>query len=470
VGTTAVYDPTDARCRHYDPRGAARELFRCRDPEVLMEGPAGTGKTRAVLEKVNLALLKYPGARALIVRKSRESMTETVLVTLESHVIPPNPAAYPDTGANLRRVRQSYVYPNGSELVVGGMDKADKIMSAEYDLIGAFEATELTEDDAEKLTTRLRNGAMPYQQAIFDCNPGAPTHWLNRRAARPFAVSPDLAAYLPPARSGQTQMTRLLSRHEDNPRLFDLKAGRWTPRGATYVAKLDALTGHRRLRLRQGRWAAAEGLVYDGWDAAVHLVDALPAGWRHWRKFRAVDFGYVNPFVCQWWAVDPDGRMYLYRQLYRTRTLVEDHAARIVALSAADGRIEATVADHDAEDRATLARHGIDTVPAYKSLREGIQLVGERLRPAGDGRPRLFVVRDCLADGTDPELDAAKRPADTVAEFDGYVYPKGTDGKPLKEEPVKADDHGLDALRYAVAYVDLQGPMVVESEAAEAVG
>jgi predicted transcriptional regulator len=41
-----------------------------------------------------------------------------------------------------------------------------------------------------------------------------------------------------------------------------------------------------------------------------------------------VDFGYTNPFVMQWWAEDPDGRLYLYREIYRTRRLVEDHAKR----------------------------------------------------------------------------------------------------------------------------------------------
>jgi phage terminase large subunit len=64
----------------YRPYGVAQGLLYCHAPEVLMEGPAGTGKTRALLEKANLCALKYPGMRALLVRKTRESMTESVLV------------------------------------------------------------------------------------------------------------------------------------------------------------------------------------------------------------------------------------------------------------------------------------------------------------------------------------------------------------------------------------------------------
>jgi phage terminase large subunit len=115
------------------------------------------------------------------------------------------------------------------------MDKSTKIMSSEYDMIYVQEATELTEEDWESLTTRLRNGIMPYQQLMADCNPSHPQHWLKLRCDR-----------------GATLL--LESRHEDNPSI--------TP---AYIAKLDALTGVMKLRLRYGRWAAAEGMVYESW-------------------------------------------------------------------------------------------------------------------------------------------------------------------------------------------------------------
>ncbi|UQN04852.1 phage terminase large subunit [Deinococcus sp. QL22] len=163
----------------YEPFGSARELFFARESEVVLDGPAGTGKSRSILEKLNALALKYPGMRGLIVRKTRASLTDTTLVTFEDHV---HPAC--DTENQQRNVRRSYKYSNGSELVVGGMDKAIKIMSSEYDVICAFEATEFHEDDWESMTTRLRNGVMSYQQLLADCNPAAPTHWLNQRQRR----------------------------------------------------------------------------------------------------------------------------------------------------------------------------------------------------------------------------------------------------------------------------------------------
>jgi len=82
--------------------------------------------------------------------------------------------------------------------------------------------------------------------------------------------------------------------------------------------------------------------------------------------------------------------------------------------------------------------------------------VQERLKKAGDGRPRLFVFRDALVDA-DPALMAARKPYATVHEFDAYVWPKGQDGKPQKEVPVDEDNHGMDALRYIVAWADKLG-------------
>ncbi len=383
-----------------------------------------------------------PNLRALIVRKTRESVTESALVTFEEHVLP---AGHSALDGPQRRMRQAYHYPNGSEIVVGGLDKPGKIMSTEYDLAYVQEAIELTEDAWEALTTRLRNGAMPYQQIIADTNPDKPTHWLKRRCD-----------------AGRSLM--LESRHEDNPRLY---VGGWTVEGASYLSRLEALTGPRYQRLRMGRWVQAEGVVYEGWDAATHLIDRFPVP-PEWRRYWAVDFGFTNPFVCQWWAQDPDGRLYRYREIYRTQTLVEDHARAMLAASGwhhkagfegppagGEPRPVAVICDHDAEDRATLERHlGMKTVPAWKGVSDGIQAVAARLRPAADGRPRLFLMRDSLV-GRDARRDEAKKPCDTAEEIDGYVWNVGG-GRRKGEEPVKEDDHGCDALRYVVAYLDAQ--------------
>lgn len=414
-------DKNSDKHRGYEPFGAAYDMLHCRAPEILIEGPAGTGKTRAVLEKAHHLAQKYPGMRGLLVRKTRRSMTESVLVTFEDKVIPADWRIVRHRG---RALRESYRYRNGSTLVLGGMDRASRVMSSEYDFIAVFEARELTEDDWESLLTRLRNGRMPYHQAVADTNPDAPTHWLNRRAER-------------------GAMVRFRSRHQDNP-----VATR------DYLDRLARLTGVRLARLGRGQWVAAEGAVYEQWDPTMHLLDRFPLP-GHWRRLRSIDFGYTQPFVCQWWALDEDGRMYLYREIYMTRRLVADHAALIREHSALE-TIDATVADHDAEGRATLERCGVATLAASKTIGPGIQAVATRLRAAGDGRPRLFILRDSLVQRDEERLNAGE-PWCTEQEFDSYVWAKRPGREIHEEYPTARHDHGMDAMRYAVAHVDGPG-------------
>ncbi|HEX7060682.1 MAG TPA: phage terminase large subunit [Woeseiaceae bacterium] len=438
----------------FRPRGAARAVFECRDDEVLLAGPAGTGKSRAALEKVHMMMLLNPGARALLVRKTNKSLAATGLQTWKRFVI----AEALQTGevwyyGGSSEEPPQYRYRNGSRVVIGGMDNPDKIMSAEYDVVYVQEATDLNEDDWEKITSRLRNWRISFQQLIADCNPGPPHHWLKQRCDK-----------------GLTTM--LHSRHRDNPELYD-DDGNETERGKAYLDKLRRLTGVRRKRLYDGLWVAAEGVIYESWDDAIHHVDRfdIPPEWPRWWS---VDFGYTNPFVCQWWAEDPDGRLYLYREIYRTRRLVRDHARAILAQVRRpragvtdpdwtrpddwewiEPRPQAVICDHDAEGRAQLEEYlGMATRPANKdvAVSEGIQLVEQRLVPAGDGRPRLALMRDSLVE-RDPDLEDSGLPMCTVEEIVGYVWDIRPD-KPPKEDPVKENDHGMDAMRYMVVERD----------------
>lgn len=408
-----------------------------------------------------MAALVNPGMRGLICRKVGATLSSTALVTWRRFVVH-EALASGDVwyyGGSAQEPPQ-YRYRNGSVVAIAGLDKISKIMSSEYDLIYVQEATEATEDDWESLTTRLRNWKMTFQQLMADCNPAHPTHWLKMRCD-----------------NGRT--THLLSKHEDNPILFDAD-GKITERGEAYLAKLDRLTGVRFDRLRGGKWVSAEGAIYEDFEGNTHVIDSIPAlGLEvdafgipvYWPRYWAVDFGFVNPFVLQNWAEDPDGRLYLYRELYCTRKTVDQHAREISGIVAPctdhcgaedpshscitcatcktewkEPRPTDIVCDHDAEGRAVLERElGMSTSPAHKSVLEGIDAVQVRLKDAGDGKPRIFFIRTALV-RADPELVDSAKPTCTIEELPGYVW-KGKS----KEEPLKVDDHGCDAARYIVA-------------------
>lgn len=423
----------------FEPRGAAKELFSSSDNEIILSGAAGTGKSVAALMYLHLSCLTTRKVRALIVRKTHASLTGSTLETFREKV------AKEALEAGLMRYYggsaqspAAFQYKNGSSIVVGGLDKATRLLSTEFDLVFVDEAIEVTAEDLDTIVTRLRNGVLSKQRLIMATNPGPPSHHLKMRE-----------------QEGRCRM--LYSRHEDNPRMY--RDGEWTEYGNEYISRLDSLTGVRYQRMRLGKWVAAEGLVYESWDPSIHLVDPFtpPPDWERWWS---VDFGFVHPMVVQFWAEDHDGRLYLYRELYRSKQLVEDVAKECLRLvTDKDGkwtepRPRRIICDHDAEDRATFERHlGMPTVPARKGKTSGIQAVDSRLKLQGDGYPRLYIARNATVQ-RDPVLKELGKPTSTEDEIQGYVWDT-RNGKSLKEEPVKEDDDGMDALRYMVAERDL---------------
>lgn len=436
--------PLIVATREYEPRGAARRLISCRDDEVVISGPAGTGKSMGALHKVHFAMMKYPGAKALLVRKTQLSLSSTTLETWRKQVVVDSIRTREVTyyGGSVEEPPQYRYHRNGSRVFLGGLDKPSKIMSSEYDLIFVDEATELLPGDWEACLTRLRHGMMPYSQLIGCCNPDAEHHWLKQRC-----------------NDGAT--TFMESRHEDNPAYFSAD-GSMTDAGRAYLAKLDKLTGVRHKRLRKGLWVAAEGIVYEEYDPAVHLIDRMPDGWETWPRYWVIDFGFTNPFTLQCWAEDGDGRLYLYREIYMSGRLVEDHVKKIMNIVAPSGvwrepKPQAVICDHDAEDRATFERHAkMSTRPAHKPVKPGIEAVQLRMRRAGDGRPRFYILRDALVE-RDESLKEAGKPTCLAEELTSYIWAPGPDGKPAKEEPLKRDDHGCDTMRYVIAERDLRG-------------
>ncbi len=425
----------------FEARGANLELLHCRDTEVAAVGRAGTGKSVTACWKMHLTALAVPEMRGLLLRATHLSLTGTTLVTFQRQVAVQALAdgSVKWFGGSAKDPPAFRYKKTGAEIMVAGGDRPEKFLSAELDRIFVDEAVEISLDLHETLISRLRGAAPTYKQIVLGTNPSHPNHWIK-------------------ARADEGRLTMITSTHRDNPYYVNAD-GTYTPAGAEYMPKLDALTGVRRMRLRDGKWAAAEGIVYADWDEGIHLITPFKVP-RDWPLFLSVDFGYVNPTVIQWWRQDHDGRLYLTREIYSTHTLVEDHAKQvrqIMERHTDEPRPRFVVCDHDAEDRATMERHlGLSTQAAKKTVSDGIQAVQARLRVQPDGKPRLFIFRDAVVK-RDGRLADAKKPACTAEELPGYVWEVKPGAKGVKEQPLKQDDHGADALRYLVAELDLGG-------------
>lgn len=415
-----VSQPNISR-RIFKFRGSAITLQSDHSRECIISGPSETGKTIAALYKLDTLARNYKDARGAIVRKVHKDMAATVLDVFKKYILADDVRVFGGEHPEF------YEWPTGTRVFVGGMDRPGRVLSGQLDFAYVNQAEELTLPDWETLSTRTtgRAGVIVPGLLFGDCNPSQANHWILDRA-----------------KSGA--LTMLESKHEDNPALYD-NAG-LTEQGHNTMQSLDALTGVRLLRLRKGQWVNAEGAIYE-FNPAVHMIDKLPFDLSEAKtRFRVVDFGFTNPFCCGFFAEDNDGRLYLYRQIYMTGRTVKAHSETIKRF---DERISATVCDHDAEDRATLAENGIPTIAAQKAVTVGIEKVQERLKIAQDGKPRLFIVRGSLVE-LDPILSQNKKPCRVEDEFGNYRWKDNA----KKDEPVKEDDHGMDMIRYGVMYRD----------------
>ncbi len=160
----------------YELRGAALSLQTSTDPECLIAGPAGTGKSVASLVKLHRRA-SAARIRGLICRKTRVSLTESGLVTWEQKVLGLQHPVVRDGPSRAHRL--AYHYPNGSEIVVGGLDQPSRIMSTEYDVIYCFVGETRIESPSEIERAYVRDYSGPLitiRTALGNSLTGTPNH------------------------------------------------------------------------------------------------------------------------------------------------------------------------------------------------------------------------------------------------------------------------------------------------------
>lgn len=437
--------------------------------QILLSGTFGAGKSLIGCEKGHRLNIRYPGNRGLIIRKAfADVRSSTINQTLLEEVIPDSHIVDHNKGEHviehLTREFDDRGQPVTSTIHYHGLDSGRKtgsddlprkIGSMEFGWIFVDEGTELDQGEWNQLLGRLRytgkrqNGKwyrVPIQQIFTATNPDGPTHWMY-----------DLFYRDPPEGTDKYEMTLY-----DNPGVDE-----------AYVRRLENnLSGIYRDRYLEGKWVGAEGLIYDEYQPSVHLVHPEDlSGWTinrkskfsatgencfwaeppsDWRIYRGVDFGYTNPFVCQWWARSPDDTLVLFREIYQSETRYAEHAKEINRITEDNWRITKTFADHDAEGRETLNREGVNTVNADKSVNDGIQAVKTRLSLDDRDEADLYLMEGARIHKPDPQLLMDGRPLKTVDEISGYTW----DGDSEDDDPVKEHDHGMDAMRYLVYSLD----------------
>jgi PBSX family phage terminase large subunit len=401
----------------YRPLGWQYAPLRDKSLILLLTGAAGGGKSRVAAEKIHAFCQKYPGAMALMLRKTRNSMTNSTVLFFEREII---------GGAdNVRHYSSKlrFEYANGSIVAYGGMadeEQREQIRSigqgGGLDIVWMEEATRFTEADFNEILARMRGTAAPWRQIILTTNPDAPTHWIKTRLM------------------DRQQASVYYSSAVDNPHNPD-----------EYISILQQMTGIQKLRLLDGKWIQAEGVVYPNWDMANVTTDAEynPDLDLYW----AVDDGYVagggpgtasyHPRVILFMQHTAIGGVNVVDEYYATGEMSETSIANALAKPYKQPYV-AYVDSSAAELKGRLWNTGIQTVGATHPVHEGIKNL-RRMICDGNG-VRLFRIHP--------------RCVNLNRELSSYRYDDASSVANIGEpKPLKIDDHGGDAARYGTFHL-----------------
>lgn len=282
-----------------------------------------------------------------------------------------------------------------------------------FSLVYCDEMTLYPESIVDMIDTRLSN---PWSMGFASMNPSHPNHKIKK--------------WIDKAEEGDKNYYALHFTLDDNPYV-----------GEDYKQRIrDSLSGLFYKRNYLGLWCLAEGAIFDFFDHKVHVLDRPPAAAEYW--IAAMDYGSVNPFCCLLLGVSTGKhtqtgkRLWVEKEYYwdpkeEGRQKTNSEFADAVQEFLEPYAVKQLYIDPSAEAfQLELRRRGMHVVHANNDVENGISMMTSEMK-----KGNLYVLKECK---------------NTIREIESYVWdPKAAEKG--YDEPLKRDDHSVDALRYAIA-------------------
>ncbi len=373
---------------------------------IVCDGSVRAGKTLALsLGFVQWAMLTFDGEILGMCGKTVGSLRRNVTQPLKRMLRASGYSVEERIGESYLRIGRGG--RSNTFYLFGGRDESSQELIAGSTLAGCLfdEAALMPESFVNMATSRCSVEGSRYW---FNCNPGGPFHWFKREwvdnAERKNAL------HLPFVM-------------DDNPSLSERTKAR-------YRAMYSGVWYQRYI---EGRWVAAEGLIFDMWDAPASTFDEEPLGLRATaRRYVAVDYGTQNATVFLE-CLDDGKTLWITREWRHSgretgHQRTDEQYADAMDAFVGDRKPLAVIVDPSAASfKTTLRSRSYRVMDAVNDVQDGIRLVATLMT-----QRRLRVHSGCHA---------------LLKGLAGYVW----DPKALErgiEQPLKQDDHECDAARY----------------------
>jgi Terminase large subunit, T4likevirus-type, N-terminal len=182
--------------------------------------------------------------------------------------------------------------------------------SQQFDIICFDEATHFTRGMYRYMLTRNRRSnvenTIPRPFVMMGTNPGGVGHvWFKDDFI--YAGEPERVQKVEVEPGKFEEHIFIPAKLSDNMALEDSDP--------EYRQNLENQPEHIRRQLLDGDWDAIEGVAFPEFRREVHVIEPFEID-PEWIRFRSLDWGHAKPYSVGWYAVDYDGRLYKYRELY----------------------------------------------------------------------------------------------------------------------------------------------------------
>ena len=372
---------------------------------IIADGAIRSGKTVSMsLSFVFWAMTSYNGQNFAMCGKTIGSFRRNVLFWLKLMLKSRGYTVVDHRADNLVIISKGDITNNF--YIFGGKDESSQDLIQGITLAGVFfdEVALMPESFVNQATGRCSVEGSKYW---FNCNPDGPYHWFKENWID---------------KASEKKLLYLHFTMDDNLSLSEKIKERYRSMYSGVFFKRYIL----------GLWCMAEGMIYDMFDAARHVVKN-PENLVKANYYVSCDYGTQNATVFLLWCKDTEGKWICIREYYYSG---REEASQKTDTEYADDLkewldgikpVKIIVDPAAASFIAELKKRGYSVKKAKNDVLDGIRYVASLLN-----QDQIAVEEGCI---------------NTRKEFASYVWDEKASERG-EDKPVKQFDHCMDALRY----------------------